>query len=112
MSFRVHKILGLALLLTVHSTESFTRYKRIDGMRLSRVRRLIRSLAAEKSSCAVMCLRTADCDAFHYNSDTSSVSLNCELLMTSATDYDELTPTADWSVYRSYPLLTSGGTGA
>ena len=97
------------LLITVNSAEQFRKFKQIDGVRLTNAHRFIRSLAAEESSCASICLRTADCDSFHYNNNTSSVSLlNCELLMTSATDYDALTPAADWSVYSSLLLMISG----
>ena len=112
MLFSVPKSIILACLLTaaaVHSTELFKQYKKIAGVRFSHVQRLLRSLAAEKMRCAVTCLRTADCDSFQHNNNTSSVSrLNCELLMTSATDYDALTPAAGWSIYSSHWLLTTG----
>ena len=108
MLFSVPKSIIIACLFTtaaVHSTDLFRQYKKIAGVRFSHVQRLLRSLAAEKLRCAVTCLRTADCDSFQHNNNTS-VSLNCELLMTSAMDYDTLTPAADWSVYSSHPLLT------
>ena len=117
MLFDVPKSIILACLFTaaaVHSTELFRPYKKIAGVRFSNAQIILRSLAVEKLRCAVTCLRTADCDSFqHNNNNTSSVSsLNCELLMTSATDYDALTPAADWSIYSSHPLLTSGDASA
>ena len=112
MLFIVVKILILACLLTVHGTERFRLFKRIAGERFSHVHRFIRSLTAEESSCAATCLRTADCDSFHYNNNRTSVAVNCELLMTSVTDYDALTPAADWSVYSSHPMLMPGKASA
>ena len=107
---RMLKIISLVFLLTVHhNTAQFRIYKQLSGERFSHDQHLIRSLAAAKLRCAVTCQQTTSCDSFHYNNNTSSVSLlNCELLMTSATDYAALTPAADWSVYSSQPLLTSG----
>ena len=112
MFFNVLKIVSLLYLLTVHGTELFRQYKQISGRRFSHVHGLISSFATNKLRCAVTCLHTANCDSFHYNNNTSSVSSNCELLMTSATDYDALTPAAGWSIYSSNPRLTSSGTGA
>ena len=114
MLLDVLRIINLACLLTVRSTELFRQnsYTQIAGVQFSHAYRCIRSLAARKLGCAVTCLRTAACDSFHYNNNTSSVSsLNCELLMTSVTDYAALTPAADWSVYSSHPLLTTGEEG-
>ena len=116
MLLDVLRIINLACLLTVRSTELFRQnsYTQIAGVHVqfSHAYRCIRSLAARKLGCAVTCLRNADCDSFHYNNNTSSVSLlNCELLMTSATDYAALIPAADGSVYSSHPLLTSGEEG-
>ena len=108
MLFIVLKILFLACLLTVNGTEPFRQFKRMEGVRFSHVQRSIRSLAAGKSGCAVTCLQTADCDAFHCTAN-SSASFNCELLITSATDYAALTPAADWSIYSSHTLLTTSG---
>ena len=96
----VFRIISLACFLTIHSTEQFRQYERIAaGERFSHVHRFIRSLAAGKLRCAVICTNNADCDSIHYNSNTSSVSLNCELLMTSETDNVTLTPAADWSIW-------------
>ena len=109
MFFNVLKIVSLLCLLTVHGTELFRQYKQISGTRFSHVHGLISSFATNKLRCAVTCLHTANCDSFHYNNNTSSVSLlNCELLMTSATDYDALTPAADWSIYSSLLLAAPG----
>ena len=100
---------SLAFLLTVHGSRAeFRIYQKIVGARFRHAQHLItRSLAAETASCAGACLQTADCDAFHCTAN-SSASFNCELLITSATDYAALTPAADWSIYSSHPLLTSG----
>ena len=94
--------ISLAFLLTVHGSRvEFRKYQKIVGGRFRHAQNLIiRNLTAETSSCAGACLQTADCDTFHYSTN-SSASLNCELLMTSVTDYAALTPAADWSVYSS-----------
>ena len=108
MLLNVLNIISLSFLLTAYSTALLRQYKRITGERFSHVhRRFIRSLAARKLGCAITCLQTAECDAFQYSNNTSA-PLNCELLMTSATDYDALTPAAGWSIYSSHWLLTTG----
>ena len=97
------------LFMLTYNTESFRHFRVIANRRCSNAERLVSSVSAQTDlQCTQACQQTADCDAFNYNKNTSSVSLNCELLMTSATDYEELSPDANWSLYSSHQLLVSG----
>ena len=97
------------LFMLTYDGESFRLFRIINNRRCNNTDRFMSSLSAhEDVNCAEACLQTAGCDAFNYNKNTSSVSLNCELLMTSATDYEELSPNANWSLYSSHQLLVSG----
>ena len=108
MLLRISRNIILALLLVAHKTKPFRHYKRIFARRCSNDDASLGSLSAHKLPCSVACLQTANCDSFNYYHGNTSVSLNCELLMTSVTGYDVLTPAADWSIYSSHDLVISG----
>ena len=108
MLYEILRNIFLAFLFVAPNTEALRHYKKVFDRRSSNADAFLDSLSADQSRCAVACLQTVNCDSFNYHHSSSSVSLNCELLMTSATGYDLLTPAADWSIYSSHDLVISG----
>ena len=108
MLCKVFRNIILAFLLAALNTEASRLYKGILARRCSNDDALLGSLSANQLACAVACLQTANCNSFNYYHSSNSVSLNCELLMTSETDYGALLSDADWSIYSSHDLIVSG----
>ena len=108
MLYEILRNIFLAFLFVAPNTEALRHYKKVFDRRSSNADAFLDSLSADQSRCAVACLQTVNCDSFNYHHSSSSVSLNCELLMTSATGYDLLTPAADWSIYSSLLLAAPG----
>ena len=97
------------LFMLTYDGESFRLFRIINNRRCNNTDRFMYNLSAhEDVNCAEACLQTAGCDAFNYNKNTSSVSSNCELLMTSEADYNALSLDAEWRLYSSHQLLISG----
>ena len=109
MMFKTIRNISLALLLVAHSTEPLLRYRKLIGRRCNNAGSVINSVsAATDLRCAEACQETTDCNSFNYNTNSAASTSNCELLMTSAVDYDALSSDASWNAYSSSPLLVSG----